>query len=129
MEITMERPHDLTIAEAAEHSGVTAHTLRYYERAGLLPPISRDPAGHRRYNAAALGWVEFVAKLRATGMPIRDIQRYVALAREGDDTSRERMDLLEHHRERVQEQLAEASRCLQLIDEKIDHYRHRKAPA
>jgi DNA-binding transcriptional MerR regulator len=123
----MEQTTDLTIAEAAERSGVTAHTLRYYERAGLLPPISRDPSGHRRYNAAAMGWVEFISKLRATGMPIRDVQHYVALARDGNTTAQERLDLLEEHRERVKTQLAEAARCLDLIDEKIEFYRDRRA--
>ncbi len=114
----------LTIAEAAERSGVSAHALRYYERAGLLDP-SREGNGHRRYGERDLEWLRFLTKLRATGMPIRQIQAYAELYREGDGTHGDRLALLEAHRERVREQLAETERSLELIDRKIDYYRER----
>ena len=66
----------MTIAEAAERSGLTSHTLRYYERDGLmLFPVERSSTGHRRYTERDLTWIELVSRLRATGMPIRDVRR------------------------------------------------------
>src|SRR3954468_3387821 len=106
----------LTIAEATEVSGLTAHTLRYYERAGLLEP-GRAENGHRRFTDDDLQRVQFVQKLRATGMPIRDIKRYFA-AEPG-----ERISLLNDHRARVVSQLDELHGAVDLIDLKIDLYR------
>ncbi|QSF58556.1 MerR family transcriptional regulator [Nocardioides sp. zg-1228] len=85
----------LSIAEAAARSGLTAHTLRYYERDGLLlHAVERAPSGHRRYTEEDLRWIEMVTRLRATGMPIRDVRRYAALVRAGDGTEAERLGLL-----------------------------------
>jgi DNA-binding transcriptional MerR regulator len=116
----------LTIAEAAERSGVSPHALRYYERAGLLDP-RRAGNGHRRYGERDLEWLRFLTKLRATGMPIREIRRYAELYRHGDGTHGDRLGLLEAHRDRVREQLAETERSLELIDRKINYYRERLA--
>jgi len=73
----------LTIAEAAGQAGVSAHTLRYYERAGLLAPIERDASGHRRFTAEEVEWIVVCTRLRATGMPIRRIRAYASLVRDG----------------------------------------------
>ena len=86
----------LTIAEAAEQTGLTAHTLRYYERDGLMlrsvdRSAVRPPSLHRR---ATCAWIELITRLRATGMPIRDVRRYAALVRDGDGNEAERLDLL-----------------------------------
>jgi DNA-binding transcriptional MerR regulator len=116
----------LTIAEAAERSGVSAHALRYYEREGLLDP-GRAGNGHRRYGELELEWIRFLTKLRSTGMPIREIRAYAELYRRGDGTHGERLALLETHRENVRRQLAETERNLELIDRKIDYYRERLA--
>ena len=75
-----------TIEEAAQRTGVSTHTLRYYERIGLLAPVGRASSGHRRYSDDDLGAVGFLTLLRQTGMPIRDMQRFVELTRAGDDT-------------------------------------------
>ena len=115
----------LTIAEAAEASGVSAHTLRYYERAGLLDPVDRVPNGHRRYGDADLERIRFLTMLRATGMPIRRVREYADLFRNGDGTHPERLALLEAHRESVRARLTETERNLELIDRKIDYYRER----
>ena len=115
----------LTIAEAAEASGVSAHTLRYYEREGVLDPIARASNGHRRYGEQELEWIRFLTKLRATGMPIRQIRAYADLYRQGDGTHVQRLALLEEHRESVREQLAATERNLDLIDRKIGYYRER----
>src|SRR5262245_12646380 len=117
----------LTISDAARASGVSAHTLRYYERAGLLDPVDRATSGHRRYAEEDLTRIQFLTKLRATGMPIRQIREYAELIRKGDDSHEARLELLEAHREAVRAQLAETERNLELIDWKIDYYRERLA--
>jgi DNA-binding transcriptional MerR regulator len=114
--------HGLTIADAAERTGLTAHTLRYYERDGLMLGVSRARSGHRRYTERDLGWIELITKLRATGMPIRDIRRYAQLVRDAADTRLERLDLLTAHRERVRRSLAELTEHLEAIDRKIAYY-------
>ena len=117
----------LTISDAARVSGVSAHTLRYYERAGLLEPVNRGASGHRRYAEEDLTRIQFLTKLRSTGMPIRQIREYADLMRRGDDTHEARLALLEAHRDAVRASLAETERNLELIDYKIDFYRERLA--
>jgi DNA-binding transcriptional MerR regulator len=113
----------LTIADASKASGLSAHALRYYERAGLLDPIDRDESGHRRYREEDLGLIRFLTKLRATGMPIREVRRYAEMLKRGDDSNAERLALLEAHREAVLARLEETARNLDLIEWKIDLYR------
>ena len=117
----------LTISDAARASGVSAHTLRYYERAGLLDPVDRAASGHRRYAEEDLARIQFLTKLRSTGMPIRQIREYADLMRRGDDTHEARLALLEAHRDAVRAHLAETERNLELIDYKIGFYRERLA--
>ena len=116
---------ELTIAEAAEASGVSPHTLRYYERAGLLDRVDRNGSGHRRYGEADLERIRFLGKLRATGMPIREVLRYAQLLKAGDATNEERLALLEAHREAVLAELEATRRNLELIEWKIDFYKER----
>jgi DNA-binding transcriptional MerR regulator len=115
----------LTISDAAERSGLSAHTLRYWERAGLLEPVARNGSGHRRYAEQDLERIKFLTKLRATGMPIRQVRRYAELLKGVDDTNEERLQLLEAHREAVLARLEETAANLELIDWKIDLYRER----
>ncbi|MGW6375569.1 MerR family transcriptional regulator [Rhodococcus sp. NPDC055112] len=116
----------LSIAEAAARTGLTAHTLRYYERDGLmLSAVGRSASGHRRYAADDIAWIELVTRLRATGMPIREIQRYAELVRAGDGTEYDRLALLQAHRSRVLAQLAEVTDHLGAIDFKIGVYSDR----
>ena len=117
----------LDIASVAERTGVSAHTLRYYERIGLLD-VERDASGHRSYTAADYGRVVFVSRLRMTGMPVREIQRYVALAAEGERTVPERLALLQDHRDHVRAQIAELTFALDTIEMKIDVYGGELAP-
>lgn len=112
----------LTIAAVAEFTGLTAHTLRYYERIGLLDPVTRASGNARRYDSGDLAWLAFLQRLRATGMAIRDMQRFVALRREGDATVPARRALLEEHRDVVLERIAELHRDLATLTEKITHY-------
>jgi DNA-binding transcriptional MerR regulator len=114
----------LTISDAARAVGVSAHTLRYYERAGLmLDRVERNAATHRRYTDEDLRWVILLTRLRATGMPIRRVREYADLVRAGAGNERERLELLEAHREAVLVQLEEIERSLAALDAKIDLYR------
>jgi DNA-binding transcriptional MerR regulator len=122
MPFTQPAPRSLTIAEVAALSGLSAHTLRYYERIGLLDPVARVHGGQRRYGADDLAWLAFLQRLRATGMPIRDMQRFAVLRRHGDATIAERRALLETHRDEVLERIAELQRDLRAVTDKITHY-------
>lgn len=112
----------LTIAEVAARTGLTAHALRYYEREGLMLQVGRAGSGHRRYGENDLGWIELITKLRATGMPVRDVRRYAELVRSGAGNEAERMRLLREHRDRVREQLELTTRYLDTIEFKIEYY-------
>jgi DNA-binding transcriptional MerR regulator len=114
----------LTIAEAARHTGVSAHTLRYYEREGLmLDLVERSGSDHRRYGSQALDWIAFLTKLRSTGMPIRSMREYARLVAAGDGNEERRLELLEAHDATVREQLASMRRNLAAIEGKIALYR------
>jgi DNA-binding transcriptional MerR regulator len=113
----------LTIAEAAERSGVSTHTLRYYERIGALrEPPERAPSGHRRYTERDLSWIELLTRLRSTGMPIATMLRYAELAREGNVTAAERKALLLAHRAEVAARVEQLHHDLEMIDYKINAY-------
>jgi len=113
----------VTIGRAAELTGLTADTLRYYERDGLmLAPVGRSSTGHRLYSDSDLEWVRLVTKLRSTGMPIREVREYAALVRAGVGNEAARLDLLLAHREAVLQQLDEVRGHLAAIDYKIGLY-------
>lgn len=112
----------MTIAEAARETGVSAHTLRYYERAGLLRAVSRNGSGHRRYTDQDLAWIEVLTKLRRTGMPIRRMREYAELVWAGSGNEPERLHLLKAHRDDVRAKVAELEDCLRFIDRKITMY-------
>ncbi|GAA2841073.1 MerR family DNA-binding transcriptional regulator [Kribbella solani] len=116
----------ISIAEAAERTGVSVHTLRYYERAGLVvTTVDRTAGGRRRYQQLDLDWIRICTRFRATGMPIRTIRQYAELVRAGRGNEKDRLELLESHRSDVLTQLAELQESLELIDHKIDVYRGR----
>jgi DNA-binding transcriptional MerR regulator len=118
----------LSIAEAARRTGVSVHTLRYYERAGLaVTTVDRTAGGRRRYQQLDLDWITVCTRLRATGMPIKTIRRYAQLVSAGRGNEQERLALLEAHRADVTAKLAEIQENLKLIDHKIDVYRGRLA--
>jgi DNA-binding transcriptional MerR regulator len=111
----------LTIAEMAERTGVSAHTLRYYERIGLLS-VARDAAGYRIYTAGDYARVVFLNRLRMTGMSIRDLRRYIALVAEGEASVPERLQMMLAHREAVRAQIQELTFALDTIEFKIAAY-------
>lgn len=112
----------LTIQQVAEATGLSEYTLRYYERIGLIHPINRAGNGHRRYSENDIGWIHFLNKLRATGMPIQQMQRYAELQRQGDETLMERVEMLKELRCRVEAQVAALCEHLKVISFKIDLY-------
>ena len=112
----------LTIAETAVRTGLTAHTLRYYERDGLMLTVDRSASGHRRYTERDLDWIQMVTRLRSTGMPIRDVRRYADLVRQGPGNEAQRLDILCRHREQVRADLEAAAEHLRAIDHKIGIY-------
>ncbi|HYJ66169.1 MAG TPA: MerR family transcriptional regulator [Nocardioidaceae bacterium] len=118
----------VSIAEAARRTGLSVHTLRYYERTGLVvSPIDRTASGRRRYHQLDLEWINVCTRLRATGMPIKTIRRYAQLVSAGYGNEQKRLALLEAHRGDVVAKLAELQEDLELIDHKIDVYRGRLA--
>jgi DNA-binding transcriptional MerR regulator len=116
----------LSISDAARMTRLSAHTLRYYERAGLmLDRVGRASSSHRRYSEEEIRWVVLLTKLRSTGMPIRRMREYAGLVRAGDGNEADRLALLEAHREAVLDQLEAMRRNLEAIDTKIAIYRER----
>ncbi|MFI9275120.1 MerR family transcriptional regulator [Kitasatospora sp. NPDC052896] len=111
-----------SISEVSAASGLTPHTLRWYERIGLLDPVDRTHAGQRRYSDADLARLAFLGRLRQTGMSVSDMLRYVELSREGDRTFQGRRDLLVAHREEVRQKIADLHAALAVLDYKIDVY-------
>lgn len=113
---------EYTIEQAAERMGLTKHTLRYYEREGLLPPVAKAVNGHRRYSDADLGWVKFLQLLRATGMPIREMKDFMALTWAGDHTIPDRVDVLTRYRTALEKRMAEDRDHLEFLNRKIATY-------
>lgn len=118
------------ITEAAVYLGLSKHTLRYYERAGLLGTVSRE-AGRRRYSDADLIWLQFIQRLRATDMPMRQIERYAQLRCQGDATANERLALLLEHMRQLEVRENELIAHRAALADKIDIYRRmlRSTPA
>jgi DNA-binding transcriptional MerR regulator len=113
----------LTIAEVALRTGLTAHTLRYYERAGLIAPVARAPGGQRRYAASDMEWIGFLLRLRETHMPIGQMQVFAHLRSEGNATALERREILEQHLAQVLGTIAAMQQAAQALQAKIEHYR------
>ncbi len=118
----------LTIQQVAHKTALSVYTLRYYERCGLIAPVGRASNGHRRYSESDIRWIEFLNRLRLTGMPIRQMQQYARLVRQYPDTAfGERKQLLEDHRKAVSEQIQQLQENLAVVDWKIQHYSNLEA--
>ncbi|MFG1945895.1 MerR family transcriptional regulator [Nonomuraea sp. NPDC048826] len=116
----------LTIGEIAERTGLSVHTLRFYEREGLFARrVERDAGGRRLYTVGDVEWLDVCVLLRASGMPLPDIRRYAELVSQGGGTEDERLKLMRAHRERVLARLEELNRALDLITFKVGVYEDR----
>jgi DNA-binding transcriptional MerR regulator len=107
----------------AEKCGMTAHTLRYYERVGLIQPVGRARNGHRRYSEADEAWLNFLHCMRATNMSIREMQRYAELREKGDATSLQRRKLLEDHQSAIAAKIVALQQAHALLSHKITNYK------
>jgi DNA-binding transcriptional MerR regulator len=113
---------NFTIQHVAEVTGLSVYTLRYYERIGLIHPIDRIENTHRRYSQDDIGWIEFLNKLRTTGMTIQQMKAYAELQRLGDISLPERLELLKMHRDEVEQHMRELHEYMSVICYKIDYY-------
>lgn len=113
----------LTIDEVAKRTGLTAYTLRYYERIGLIAPVARAAGGQRRYAASDLAWIEFLLRLRTTHMPIGKMQTFAHLRGAGDGTVPARRQMLEQHLAEVLAEIEAMRQSAQALQHKIAHYR------
>ncbi|KAA6460967.1 MerR family transcriptional regulator [Acidobacteria bacterium AB60] len=112
-----------TIRTMAARCGMTTHTLRYYERVGLIQPVGRARNGHRRYSDADEAWLNFLHCMRDTNMPIREMQRYAALRENGEASTLERRKILEDHRATIAAQIVALEKAHALLNHKIENYR------
>jgi DNA-binding transcriptional MerR regulator len=113
----------LTVSQLSIQCGLSAHTLRFYERSGILRPAARSKSGHRRYSEQDVLWLEFVMRLKATGMPLTQIKQYAALRSRGDSTLMPRMLMLEQHQQRLKQEIAVLIECSQKLGQKIRLYK------
>lgn len=123
--VPMEKTY--SIQQMAAITGLTAYTLRYYEKINLLLNIARDANGYRRYSEADIIWVKFLDQLKATGMPLAQIQLFAELRQQGDHTASQRRELLELHRLSIVEQIEKLHDCLAMIDFKIERHRQKES--
>jgi DNA-binding transcriptional MerR regulator len=110
------------IAQAAERSGLSIDTLRYYERIGLVEPPARDSGGRRSYSDEDMNWLAFLTKLRTTGMPIKMMREYAQLRMRGVGTEARRKQILVDQRKDVLDRIAELQGCLDALNYKITLY-------
>ncbi len=112
----------MLIGEFSQRTGLSADTLRYYEKEGLIKP-RRSDSGRRNYSEDDINWAEFILRLKETGMPIREIRRYAKLRAEGAETLDERLEMLIIHRERLNAQIALLNEHRNKLDDKIELYK------
>lgn len=112
----------MTIAEVSKKYELTADTLRYYERIGLIPAVGRTGGGLRDYSENDCGWVEFIKCMRSAGIPVEALIEYVTLFQQGDDTHAARKQILLEQRQQLQARVEELQSTLQRLDMKIEHY-------
>lgn len=103
-------------------TGISAHTIRYYEKIGVLKHVTRNPSGHRSFNSKDIDWISFVKRLKDMGMPLDAIKQYADLREKGDVTAQLRKELLEEHVAVLEEKIALESLHLMKIKEKIVYY-------
>ena len=112
---------DYSIGEFSKVTGLGIHTLRYYGHENLIIPL-RNANNRRRYSEKDIAWIAFIKRLKATGMPIKEIKKYAALRAKGDATLSERMEMLIQHRQSLNEQIRQLQEHEAMLDEKIAFY-------
>lgn len=112
----------MNISEAARINGVTPATLRYYEREGLIPPVTRKNGGVRDYQQDDLGWIEFVKCMRSAGLSVESLIEYTSLFRDGTDTAEERKNILIRERDLLLLKYKEIGETIERLNGKITSY-------
>ena len=112
-----------SIGEFSKLINLSIYTLRYYEDKKLIIP-NRYPNGRRYYTEADISWIEFIKRLKDTGMPLKDIQKYAILRSQGDSTMEARMDLLIEHKSQLESQISQLNDHLEKLNNKIQYYAH-----
>ena len=112
----------MTIAEVSKKYDISADTLRYYERIGLIPPVPRTPGGIRDYDEESCGWIELMKCMRKAGVQIEALIEYVALFQKGDVTIDARKELLMEQRNQLVDRMAEMQESLDRLNDKIERY-------
>lgn len=111
-----------TITQASKRTGLTVHTLRFYEKEGLLPYVERDSAGNRIYQESDFRWLDLIICLKSSGMPIKKIKDYVLWSIEGDATLDIRLEMMRSHKNTILEKISELEKYIKQIDYKIEYY-------
>lgn len=112
----------MNIQKFSERTHISSHTIRYYEKIGLLKNISRHANSHRWFTEKDIIWIEFIKRLKDTGMPLDNILKYADLRDEGDSTSELRMQILQQHAVMLEEKIAAEQFHLKKLKDKIEHY-------
>lgn len=107
----------------AHATSLTEHTLRYYERVGLIQPIARNNSGHRQYSSNDREWIEFLIRLRSTGMTIGAMLSFADLRHQGNKTAKARRTMLEKHIQSVRRQITELKQSESVLSNKIKYYK------
>ena len=111
-----------SIGEVAKITGMTTHTLRYYEKEGLLPNIHKNSAGLRRFNDKDMAWLAILECLKSTGLPLKEIKHYLELSKEGDATLQERLRIFQKQKKHLEEQIRALHENMEKINFKIKYY-------
>ncbi|MBC2198618.1 MerR family transcriptional regulator [Listeria seeligeri] len=119
----------MNIKEASEKTGVSADTIRYYERIGLIPRVSRNENGVRKFDDEDLRWIDFSRQMRRAGMSIEALIDYLSLFREGEKTLEPRMELLKEQRTELKDRIDMMQEALERLDFKIENYDTHLIPA
>lgn len=111
-----------TIGEAADRTGLTAHTLRFYDKEGLLPFVERSESGNRDFKEQDFEWLAVITCLKQSGMPVKQIRQFIEWNLQGDRTLHQRLDVVEAHKQVVEAKIAELQTHLKKIDHKVWYY-------
>jgi DNA-binding transcriptional MerR regulator len=112
----------MTIKEIAALTGVSADTLRYYEKFGLIPAVPRNESGIRNYDKRFVGWIAFIQKLKASGMSLEAIRAYLQLAKSGRETVQERKEILAVTRAQLEKKLSALKESISIAEYELKHY-------
>lgn len=114
---------EYTVKQASEMTGLSAHTLRFYDREGLLPLLKRSESGIRRFSDKDIEWIGLICCLKNSGMPIERIKEFMVLCLKGEETCEERRGLLLQHKELILQQIEQLQNSLHIVDYKLEHYK------